>query len=69
MARGSASAVTTALFAAVCIVASPRPVGAESDRRTQEGRWDVSLGAGSMYRPVYDGADEMELRALPMVNI
>ncbi len=69
MVRGSSSAATMMMVAALCMVASPRPVDADGDRLVEAGMWDISVGVGSLYGSAYDGADEMELRVLPMVNI
>lgn len=32
-------------------------------------KWDVSIGGGAMYSPKYEGSDNMEVEAMPYLDI
>lgn len=42
---------------------------AHSQDRQHEEVWSVTLGAGAMYRPDYEGSDDYETNGLPMIGI
>jgi outer membrane scaffolding protein for murein synthesis (MipA/OmpV family) len=63
-ARAAAALIITSLVASPSTVAEPS-AGAESKEQV----WKIGLGGGAMYRPDYDGSDDYEIRAVPVVNI
>lgn len=35
----------------------------------KESKWEVEIGAGAVYGPVYEGSDDMEAQALPFLHL
>jgi len=62
---------STLLAAALALVAAPAwadPDGTDA-RSAGDDEWDVTLGAGALIAPAYEGADEFEVYPIPLVSI
>ncbi len=65
--------VVAGLLALGILLAIVQQAAADSDQDKEEQSWrkdwDVSLGAGAIYKPKYQGADSYELNPLPSFDI
>lgn len=70
---------TRTLLAAALLLALPlaataqqRPAQQQPDQPTPQKTvkdWDIRVGAGALYQPEYEGADEYEVKPLPLVMV
>ena len=56
--------------AGLALVITGCATAATADEKAQEkGPWQVTLGAGALYRPEYPGSDTYETRGLPLISV
>jgi outer membrane scaffolding protein for murein synthesis (MipA/OmpV family) len=61
---------TATTLAITSLIACSSTAGAqERDSEGKQEVWSISLGAGALYRPDYEGSDDYEVRAIPVLNI
>jgi len=65
--NGSVSGAAAILAFSLITIATT--AAAQSQSQEHDQIWSVSLGAGAMYRPDYEGSDDYETKGLPMFAI
>lgn len=56
-------------FVALLIAAAPGALMAQDTASAQKGDWDISLGAGAMAAPTFEGSNVYRVLPVPLVNI
>src|SRR5687768_11838037 len=60
---------STATILAVSLVTFATTAHSQARDEQAEDVWSVSLGAGAIYRPDYEGSDDYEANGLPVLGI